>query len=59
MKKIDRYYVSEIDKKMAEFNKKNPLSPSQQFEHDKYQKIYQARDHAQEIENEQTIDWGE
>ena len=59
MKKIDRYYVSEIDKKMAEFNKSHPLSASQQFEHDKYQKIYQSRDHAQEPTKENTIDWGE
>jgi hypothetical protein len=59
MKKIDRYYVSEIDKKMAEFNKKHPLSASQQFEHDKYLKIYQARDHIVDPTKDEPIDWGE
>ena len=44
MKKIDRLYVSEIDKKMAQFNKTHPLSASQQEEYEKYQEIYALRD---------------
>lgn len=44
MKKIDKQYVSEIDKKIAEFNETHENSPAQQAEYDKYQKIYQHRD---------------
>lgn len=44
MKKIDKQYVSEIDKKLAEFDNTHPKSAAQQAEYDKYQKIYQFRD---------------
>lgn len=44
MKKIDKHYVSEIDKKLAEFDASHKKSPAQQAEFDKYQKIYQLRD---------------
>jgi len=44
MKKIDKHYVSEIDKKLAEFDETHPKSAAQQAEYDKYQHIYQLRD---------------
>jgi hypothetical protein len=43
MMKIDKHFVSEIDKKIAEFNATHPKSPEQQAEFDKYQRIYQMR----------------
>ncbi len=44
MAKIDKHYVSEIDKQMADFDAKHPKSPSQQAEIDKYRAIHQLRD---------------
>lgn len=44
MSKIDKHFVSEIDKKMAQFDATHPKSPAQQAEFDKYQRIYQMRD---------------
>jgi hypothetical protein len=44
MRKIDKHYVSDIDKKLAEFDAANPKSRAQQAEYDKYQKIYRMRD---------------
>ncbi len=44
MRKIDKHYVSEIDKKLAEFDAIHPKSRSQQAEYDKYQRIYRLRD---------------
>lgn len=44
MSKIDKHFVSEIDKKMAEFNATHPRSAAQQAEYDKYQHIYHSRD---------------
>lgn len=44
MRKIDKQYVSEIDKKLAEFDSTHSKSRAQQAEYDKYQAIYQLRD---------------
>ena len=44
MKKIDKHFVSEIDKKLAAFDAAHPKSPVQQAEFDKYQRLYQQRD---------------
>ena len=44
MKKIDKQYVSEIDKKLAGFDATHPKSAAQQAEYDKYQRIYHLRD---------------
>ena len=44
MKKIDRHFVSDFDKKMAKFNETHSLTPSQQFEKEKYATIYNKRD---------------
>lgn len=47
-KSVDRSFVSNIDKALAKFNSTHQFSPAQQAEHDKYQRIYQLRDHATE-----------
>lgn len=44
MRKIDKHYVSEIDKKLAEFDATHAKSPAQQAEFNKYQSIYRKRD---------------
>ena len=44
MKKLDKQFVSDIDKKLEEFDKKHKKSASQQAEINKYQRIYQMRD---------------
>lgn len=44
MKKINRAYSSEIDKKMSQFNQSHPLSAAQLEERDKYRNIEQRRD---------------
>lgn len=44
MRKIDKHYVSDIDKKLAEFDATHPKSRSQQAEYEKYQRIYRLRD---------------
>ena len=44
--KTDKNFVSEIDKQLTTFKRKHPNTQTQQAEIDKYQKIYQFRDHA-------------
>ena len=44
MKKLDKQFVSDIDKKLEEFDKKHKKSPSQLAEINKYQRIYELRD---------------
>ena len=44
MSKIDKHFISEIDKKMAEFDATHAKSAAQQAEYGKYQRIYQLRD---------------
>ena len=44
MSKIDKHFVSEIDKKMAEFDATHQQSAAQQAEFNKYQRIYHMRD---------------
>ena len=44
--KSDKHYVSEIDKKMAEFDQAHPKSASQQAEIAKHQRVYALRDNA-------------
>lgn len=46
MKKVDKHYVSDIDKRLKEFNNTQPKSAAQQAEIKKYQRIYQLRDNA-------------
>lgn len=44
MNKIDKHFVSEIDRKLAEFDATHPKSAAQKAEHEKYKRIYQRRD---------------
>ena len=44
MRKLNKHFVSDIDKKLAEFNESNPRSASQQAEIEKYNKIFELRD---------------
>lgn len=44
MSKIDKHFVSDIDRKMAQFNATHPLSAEQKAEQDKYRRIYHLRD---------------
>ena len=50
MNKTDKQYVSNIDKKLAEFDKTHPKTPSQQAEIDKHNRVYQLRDSAELLE---------
>jgi len=42
--KIDRNFISDIDKKLAEFDESHKLSPSQQAEAAKYRDLNHLRD---------------
>jgi len=44
MQKIDKNYVSPIDRRLAEFDEEHPLSASQKAEKDKAAGIAQLRD---------------
>ena len=44
MGKVIKNYVSEIDKKLAAYNKTHAKTPSQQEEIDKYARIHKMRD---------------
>jgi hypothetical protein len=57
MEKIDKQYVSEIDKKMAQFNETHPLSAQQKAERDKYQHIYRLRDVPTELHADEDHLW--
>ncbi len=57
MKKINRHFVSEIDKAMAKFNKTHELSASQRKEKEKYAKIHGLRDNPAESSPEDDGLW--
>lgn len=44
MNKIDKHFISEIDKKMAKFDATHAHSPAQAAELKKYQRIHKLRD---------------
>jgi hypothetical protein len=44
--KTDKHYISEIDKKLAEFDQSHANTPSQQAEIDKHQRVFDQRDKA-------------
>ncbi len=46
MKKVDKHYVSDIDRQLREFDAKHPPADSQQAEIAKYQRIHKLRDQA-------------
>ena len=41
---VDKSYFSEIDKRLAKFNRTHPKSASQMAEIEKYKDIYKRRD---------------
>lgn len=55
MSSIDKHFVSDIDKKMAEFDATHPKSAAQKAEYEKYQRIFQRRDTSTNTDNS-TID---
>lgn len=57
MNKIDKHFVSEIDKKLAEFDSTHTRSASQQAEYEKYQRIYLKRDTAVDMNKEKESLW--
>jgi hypothetical protein len=46
MGKLKKHFVSDIDKKLKEFNETQPRSASQLAETEKYRKIFEQRDNA-------------
>lgn len=58
IKKIDKHYVSEIDKKMAAFDATHAKSPEQQAEIKKYRRIDQLRDVPTDVCIEKDELWG-
>ena len=59
MRKLKKHFVSDIDKKLAEFNASNPKSASQQAEIEKYRKIFELRDNADTKQDFQGDIWHE
>lgn len=55
--KVDKHFVSEIDKKLAEFDRSHEPSPAQQAEIDKYKRVYKLRDDASASDPEQDDIW--
>lgn len=46
MKKIDKHFISEIDRELAKFDATHPKSASQEAEIKKYKRIISLRDEA-------------
>ncbi|PHQ81111.1 MAG: hypothetical protein COB66_03095 [Coxiella sp. (in: Bacteria)] len=59
MKKVNKHFVSDIDKKLAEFNASRPRSASQLSEIEKYQKIFALRDNPEVTHTSQGSIWGD
>ena len=57
MKKIDKHYVSQIDKDLAAFDATHEKSPAQLTEYLKYQAIYQLRDEPTEQNKQEDSLW--
>ncbi len=54
--KVDKHYVSEIDKRLKEFRETHAKSQSQIAEIDKYNKIYELRDNPNAKSNKESSD---
>ncbi|OGO91595.1 MAG: hypothetical protein A3F10_07315 [Coxiella sp. RIFCSPHIGHO2_12_FULL_42_15] len=52
---INKKFMSFIDEALNEFNRTYPPSPAQQAEIDKYQQIYQLRDHATPLKKDKDM----
>lgn len=59
MKKLNKHFVSEIDKKLKHFNETQPRSASQLSEIDKYNKIFELRDNPNATQDLQGDIWDE
>lgn len=59
MRKLNKHFVSDIDKKLVEFNQSNPRSASQQAEIEKYNKIFELRDNPDAKQDYQGDIWNE
>jgi len=57
MKKIDKHYVSNIDKQLKAFDETQEKTASVQAEFDKHQRIYRLRDHPTPSPEKQTDLW--
>ena len=57
MAKTDKQYVSEIDKLLTKFDKSCPLSPSQQAEIKKHERVYHLRDHPELLRKDESDLW--
>lgn len=56
MRKLDKRFVSEIDKKLAAFDQNHQKSAAQKAEVEKYQRIYQLRDSAKRAASDADAD---
>jgi hypothetical protein len=59
MRKLKKHFVSEIDKKLKNFNDTQPRSASQLSETDKYNKIFELRDNPNVAQDSQGDIWDE
>ena len=57
MKKTDKHYVSEIDKKLAEFEQSHPKTFSEQAEIDKHARVFHLRDHTELLKETEEDLW--
>ncbi|HLD16247.1 MAG TPA: CBU_0585 family protein [Coxiellaceae bacterium] len=44
---MDKHYTSPLDKMLNQFDQTHPRSHSQTVEYEKYQRIYEQRDHVE------------
>ena len=58
MQKINKHFISDIDKKCAKFDQDHAPEPQQLDEIEKYKKIYHIRDHGTDSdERDETSLW--
>ena len=57
MKKVNKQFVSEIDKKLAEFDRTHAPSASQKAETQKYERIFKRRDNPVQDNDDQGDIW--
>jgi len=53
--KINKHYVSEIDKFLADFDARRPSSASQKVEIEKHQRLFELRDNPKPSQNIEDI----
>ena len=52
---IQHHYVSDIDRRLADFDRTHEWSPSQRAEIEKYKTIYNQRDHVVSVKQKENI----